>query len=264
MGEVGGTGGTMTGGACLLIHGFGGAPFEMEPLAVALAEAGVEAHVTTLPGHDATLEDFEATCFDDWARHAEECYRDLEARAGRVVVVGLSMGGTLALHLGCRFRPAGVVALAAPVFLYRAVPFVMQDWRLPFVGLLKRVRRRWPVPCRKPEATAVAPWRGYDGVMALPQLHSLIKGMGQVERELPLLVAPLLLMHARGDRTVPVENALHIARRVTSDDVSVRLFGLADRVAGHHLITTHRESRSFVAREVVSFTQRALSQNCKK
>lgn len=248
----------MAGGACLLIHGFGGSPFEMEPLADALEASGVVARAITLPGHDATLEAFEDTCFDDWADHAEECFRQLEAEAGRVVVAGLSMGGTLALRLGCRFRPAGVVALAAPVFLYRALPFVMQDWRLPFIGLLKHVRRRWPVSRRRAEASAVAPWRGYDGVMALPQLHSLIRGMASVERSLPRLDAPLLLMHARGDGTVPVENALHIARSVSSPDVTLRLFGLADTVAGHHLITTHRESRAFVANEVVRFVRRVL------
>lgn len=238
---------------CLLVHGFTGAPFEMEPLAGPLRDAGCVVRNIRLPGHDTSFEDFRRTVFADWVAHAEEEYRALEQEVEAVVPIGLSMGGTIALHLAQVFRPVGVVALAAPVYVYRVVPWRMKDWRLPLVGLLRHVRPVWPSAPRSEAARAVAPWHGYEEATALPQLHSLIRGAADVRRGLHRVTAPLLIMQARGDATVHFSNALHIAAHVSSPDVTLKLFDIADRRAGHHVITTHAESRDRVCAAVRDF-----------
>jgi carboxylesterase len=238
---------------CLLVHGFTGAPFEMEPLAGPLRNAGCVVRNIRLPGHDTSFEDFRRTVFADWVAHAEAEYRALEQEVDAVVPIGLSMGGTIALHLAQVFRPLGVAALAAPVYVYRVVPWRMKDWRLPLVGLLRHVRPVWPSAPRSEAARAVAPWRGYEEATALPQLHSLIRGAADVRRGLHRVTAPLLIMQARGDATVHFSNALHIAAHVGSPDVTLKLFDIADRRAGHHVITTHAESRDRVCGAVRDF-----------
>lgn len=238
---------------CLLVHGFTGTPFEMEPLAGPLRDAGCVVRNIRLPGHDTSFEDFRRTVFADWVAHAEEEYRALEQEVDAVVPIGLSMGGTIALHLAQVFRPVGVVALAAPVYVYRVVPWRMKDWRLPLVGLLRHVRPVWPSTPRSEAARAVAPWRGYEEATALPQLHSLIRGAADVRRGLHRVTAPLLIMQARGDATVHFSNALHIVAHVGSPDVTLKLFDIADRRAGHHVITTHAESRYRVCGAVRDF-----------
>lgn len=246
------SGGDMVKG-CLLIHGFGGAPFEMEPLAARLAAAGHMVRNITLPGHDTSFEDFRTTYFMDWAAYAEAQYRELAHEVDGVVPIGLSMGGALALYLAEVFTPLAVVALAAPMYVYRYFPLEMQDWRLPLVGLVKR---RWPVLAkapRSPEAKALVPWRGYEGQMALPQLHSLLQGIAGVKRRLHEVTAPLLVMHARGDKTVPVGNAFLIGERVRSSQVTVRVFDINENRAGKHLITCHPECGPMVGDAVVSF-----------
>lgn len=244
--------------AWLLLHGFGGTPFEMQPVADALTAAGYETYSPCLPGHGTTLDDFSHTFFADWQAAAVEAYDALAQTHKRVCVAGLSMGGTLALHLGCVRKPAGIATFAAPLFLYRLMPFLMTDWRLPLVGVLKHVKKRWPMPERTAESMEIAPWRGYSGVMMLPQLHSLLRGMRSVERELDKLNAPLLMVHAKKDRTVPYYNALHAKQRVSSQYANVLLLDREEPRAGHHIITTHRDYRKAVVSSVLDFAQECI------
>ncbi len=95
----------------LVLHGFTGSPQTVRPLALRFAEAGHSVEVPLLPGHGTKIEDMVPTRFDDWYRAASAAYSDLESRCERVVVVGLSMGGTLATLLAVDHEPAGLVAI---------------------------------------------------------------------------------------------------------------------------------------------------------
>jgi carboxylesterase len=103
----------------LVLHGFTGSPQSMRGLAEALAAAGLTVELPRLPGHGTTVQDLATTTFDDWAAAAEAAYVGLAARCTSVVVVGLSMGGTLAAWLATRHPElAGLVeinGLVAPV-----------------------------------------------------------------------------------------------------------------------------------------------------
>jgi carboxylesterase len=90
-----------TGGphGALVLHGFTGSPHSMRGLAEALAGAGFTVELPLLPGHGTSLDDMEATSWPDWQAAVEAAYADLAARVTDVIVVGLSMGGTLAVTL---------------------------------------------------------------------------------------------------------------------------------------------------------------------
>lgn len=241
---------------CLLIHGFGGSLIEMEPLALALEKEGFAVVRLTLPGHGTTLEDFSQTFFPDWVAAAERaCQQELD-RGKRVLVIGHSLGGSLALHLAEHYDLAGVVTLAAPVYLYRFFPPEAADWRLPLIGLLKYIRPRWPKAPDDPRAREIAPWGGYAGVRLLPQLHSFMQGLEPIQQGLGQITEPLLIMQARDDEVVPEGNAFTIARKVRSPEVSVELFILPETPAGRHIIPSHRDSRALVADRVSDFIHR--------
>jgi carboxylesterase len=241
---------------CLLIHGFAGSPVEMEPLALALEAEGFEVVRLTLPGHATSIDDFSHTFFPDWLAAAERACQQELARGRRVVVIGHSMGGSLALHLAEHYDLAGVVTLAAPVYLYRFFPPEAADWRLPLVGLLKYIRPRWPKAPEDPVAREIAPWGGYSGVRLLPQLHSFIRGLEPIEEELGKITEPLLILHALRDEVVPTSNALTIANGVRSAEVTVELFTLPETPAGRHIIPSHRDCRALVAARVSAFLHR--------
>ena len=83
----------------LVVHGFTGCPQSMRGLAEALAGAGFAVELPRLPGHGTTIDDMLETGWTDWSGAAEAAYQDLAGRCDKVVVGGLSMGGTLTLWL---------------------------------------------------------------------------------------------------------------------------------------------------------------------
>src|SRR5262249_42976534 len=100
----------------LVLHGFTGNPQSMRPLAEAFAAAGFAVDLPLLPGHGTAVEDMVPTRWADWSGAADKAYSDLAARSDKVVVAGLSMGGTLTAWLAARHPEiAGIVLVNALV-----------------------------------------------------------------------------------------------------------------------------------------------------
>ena len=96
----------------LCLHGFTGNPTSMRPVAKAFADAGFAVELPRLPGHGTTVDDMITTGWGDWTAAAEAAYESLSARCERVVVGGLSMGGSLTLWLAARHPEiAGIVCV---------------------------------------------------------------------------------------------------------------------------------------------------------
>lgn len=96
----------------LVLHGFTGNPASMRGLAEAYAAAGYTVDLPRLPGHGTSVEDMLTTGWADWSAAAEAAYEALAASCEQVVVVGLSMGGSLTCWLGTRHQEiAGLVCV---------------------------------------------------------------------------------------------------------------------------------------------------------
>ncbi len=99
----------------LVVHGFTGSPSSMRPIATAMAEAGHTVHMPRLPGHGTSVTDMLETSWADWSGTVEAAYQEMSQSCEKVVVVGLSMGGTLTLELASKHPEiAGIVAINAP------------------------------------------------------------------------------------------------------------------------------------------------------
>lgn len=239
--------------ACLLIHGFSGSPFEMLPVAEALEAQGYRCSLPTLPGHASTVQEWRRSGWTDWLAYVSREYERLEAAHGAVALLGLSMGGSLCLALAQKYRPACVVVMAAPVYLYRFLPPEALDWRLPLTGILKKIRPVWPVTKTSGPSRLIAPWQGYDEAVALEPLHSFLCALPDLRRGLSRITAPLLAMHAPGDRSVPYGNLWEITRKVASRRRQGVTLAIRESVTKHHLLTTHVETRGEVARLCAAF-----------
>ena len=99
----------------LVLHGFTGNPQSMRPLAEAVARAGYSVDLPLLPGHGTALEDMVPTRWDDWREAAERAYLSLAERCERVVVSGLSMGGTLSCVLAAQHPEIASIAVINPM-----------------------------------------------------------------------------------------------------------------------------------------------------
>jgi carboxylesterase len=100
--------------ACLLLHGFSATPQEMRPLGDYLGERSFTALGVRLAGHATDPHDLSRTRWTDWLLDVENGLALLEGIAERVVLVGQSMGGMIALAAAARYPVAGVVAMSTP------------------------------------------------------------------------------------------------------------------------------------------------------
>jgi len=97
---------------CLIIHGFTGGPFEVEPLRKYLeAETDWNVFVPTLTGHGEELSLREVS-YEVWLEDARNALHQLQETCDKVYVVGFSMGGMIAAYLAGTEKVDRLVLLA--------------------------------------------------------------------------------------------------------------------------------------------------------
>jgi carboxylesterase len=181
---------------CLLLHGFTGTPGEMRPIGERLAAEGYAVIAPELPGHATRVEDLARTRWTDWFAAALGAWDELGRRASPRMVVGLSMGGLLTLHLAHE-RPAEVAAIAilAPALeLTNQRQAELSTWltALPWT----------------PRRLSIFPKRGFDPArpnydqIPLRALASMVELQRRVRSELGAIRTPTLLCEGGRDLTV--------------------------------------------------------------
>ncbi|GAA3445644.1 alpha/beta hydrolase [Planomonospora venezuelensis] len=83
----------------LLCHGFTGSPQSLRPWGEYLAGAGLTVALPRLPGHGTTWREMNHTRWEDWYAELDRELADLRGRCTEVFVMGLSLGGCMALRL---------------------------------------------------------------------------------------------------------------------------------------------------------------------
>ena len=193
----------------LLIHGFTGQPFTMRPLAEAFVEAGFRVELPRLPGHGTNVEDLEGYRFDDWVSAAESAYLNLERICEHMVVVGLSMGGTLACWLGERHP-----AVAGLVLINPLIEPTTQENMDALHAELQAGRSTYE--SRSSDIKWQGRSRGRYSATPIRPLLSLLAGLTLVRDDLARIVAPVLLFSSREDHVVPPSTGDTIVRNVKS------------------------------------------------
>jgi carboxylesterase len=98
----------------LLLHGFGDTPQTLALLARRLRKSGFSVLAPLLPGHGRSPESFAKSRSHEWIAAAKESYAGMRARHDAVSVVGLSMGGALAVILAGEQHEIPALVLIAP------------------------------------------------------------------------------------------------------------------------------------------------------
>jgi carboxylesterase len=248
------------GPAALCLHGFTGTPYELRPLAGALADAGFAVSVPLLAGHGDSVAHLATTGWRDWLASAEAAFDRIREASdgGPVAVVGASMGGLLALRLA-RTRSNDVAALA----LF-SVPLRLPAWQ----SVVLRAFARLPGCVRRRRFAALAKRGGSDvtderirrespslPAMPLAGLAELVALSDLVRRELRCVTAPAFVAHGERDRTVPRSASFELAGSLASSQVE-RLW----LPRSGHLIAVdveHAELCAAVTRFLATHTPRA-------
>ena len=200
---------SVVGGAdgALVVHGFTGSPASMRGVAEHLAVAGLSVELPLLPGHGTCVEDLLPTRWSDWAAAVDAAYLDLAARCDRVVVVGLSMGGTLACWLAERHPEVGGLVLVNP--LVEPPPGELIDAVGEMLGSGETLAPGIGSDIAMPGAGEVA----YDATPLEAGL-SLFDAAGEVGRGLGDIRCPVLLLSSCEDHVVPPSNGDRVVASV--------------------------------------------------
>lgn len=253
---------------CVVLHGLAGSPFEVRPVAEALAAAGHIAACPVLPGHAASEEDYLASSYGQWFDCARSAYID-QCSDGPALLVGYSLGGLLALEIAVEAAagrlpaPAGLLLLATPLFLWRAHPLFLPDWRLPLLPLWSRLQPVRRLPPRSAASRATAPWQGHETLCSYRHLRQLALAQKRVRAALGRICAPVCAVQLRGDGVCPPFNAGLLVERCGAAETRLHLLRTASPYGGH-LPVTHVESSGRVAAIAVGFAgELAAGKACK-
>ena len=223
----------------LVCHGFTGTTQSMRPLGEALAGAGYTVIGPRLAGHGISPEAMAKSTAADWIASVDEALVTLRQHCTQVVMVGLSMGGTLTLYAAAKhadlikgavpinavvqINSTDMAGLALAPDMPATVPGIGSDIKAP--GVTELAYKAVPVP-------------------ALRQLYSLV---GVTHDLLPSIQCPVLVIQSREDHVVDPSNAARIVRRLGSSRINLRWLN-----ESYHVATLDNDL-PLIARETLDF-----------
>ncbi len=243
----------------LVLHGFTGNPSSMRPVADAFAEAGWSVELPRLPGHGTSVTDMATTGWADWRREVDDAWARLAARTDRRVVIGLSMGATLAVDLAAELAagaPAdagagtpGVTANGAPegLVLINAAAAPMARELVDHVeSLVEQGETTMPGIASDIAAEGVVE-SAYDQV-PLMALLSLAIALDELQERLATIGCPVLICTSPQDHVVSPADSEHLAMSVKGPVRTVTL------ERSFHVATLDHDAPSLIA-EALSFAR---------
>jgi carboxylesterase len=195
----------------LVIHGFTGNPSSMRGIAEAMAALDHHVEMPRLPGHGTTVEEMVTTGWADWTAEVRAAHARLADRVDDIVVVGLSMGGSLTLWSG--FELPGIAGLVCINPATTPQPSDVLEMLQEMVD----------------DGTEIAPAIGgdiadpdveessYDGAPLRPLLSFMRDGLMPIADRYGELTMPLLLITSHQDHVVEPANSEHLAATYGGD-----------------------------------------------
>jgi carboxylesterase len=202
----------------VLVHGFTGSPTSLRPLAELLARRGFAVELPLLPGHGTTWREMLPTRYDDWRAEVVRVSKQLAARTDKIVLCGLSMGGTLSLDVASSgdVAPAGVVAINAQILDRKGIVVKLGPY-------LEKIFPVVPARAAGLRSNDIAkPGVGEQAYGWVPSAagNSLIRALPRVRSQIERLACPVLIAYSRHDHSVSPENSRRLLGLLRTPDLT--------------------------------------------
>lgn len=222
----------------LLLHGFGDTPQTLALLARRLRKSGYSVLAPLLPGHGRSLESFGKSRASEWIAAAKDTYIDMRARHDSVSVVGLSMGGALAVLLAGEQRKIPALILIAP---YLGMPRTLRvaaatHWL--WGRLAGEVNARNPRSIRDPIEREKNLAYGAVTGRGLHELSSVVR---RARKSLTDVRAPTLIIQSREDPRCSPAVAEFVLKTLGSEEKKL----VWTEGAGHIITVDYGRERVF-------------------
>jgi carboxylesterase len=218
----------------LFCHGFTGSPQALRPWAEYLAAAGLSVSLPRLPGHGTTWQEMARTRWEDWYAEVDRAFDELQAHCDEMFVMGLSMGGCLALRLAeLRGDAVRGLVLVNPSITADTKLFLLAPVLKLFVPSLKGIVS----DISKPGVSEV----GYDRVPA--KAAATLPGLWRItQQHLRDLTQPILVYRSATDHVVGPASMKLLQAAVPGGQLEVR--ELAD---SYHVATLDNDAEAIFA-----------------
>jgi carboxylesterase len=236
--------------ACLLIHGFTGTPKEMRGMGEYLNQQGYTCLGIRLTGHATRPEDMIRSRWTDWVASVEDGYHLLRGVTDDIFLIGLSMGGILALLMSTRLTPQvkGVVAMSTPSRLPEDYPI----WLMQSISLVMKYRAKSSAPPGSNwfDKTAYQDHIAY-GMNPVRSTAELKKLILEMRAALPQVSVPVLLMHSKDETYILPDNMEDIYTGLVNTSDKAKLY-----ITGSGHVLPRDAKREQVFKSTLEFIQR--------
>ena len=222
----------------LLLHGFGDTPQTLTLLARRLAKSGLGVFAPLLPGHGRTMDAFRHSRANEWIEAARGSLLHMRQRYATVSVVGLSMGGALAVIVAAGMTDIASLVLIAP---YLGMPLPLRIaarshwmWGRLAGEINARNLRSIHDPIEREKNLAY-------GTVTGRTLFQLSKVVSKARKALPGVTAPTLVILSREDPRVATAVAEFAMQKLGARDKKLVL----TEGAGHIITVDYGRERVF-------------------
>lgn len=199
---------------CLIIHGYTGGPYEVEPLAQYLKEkTDWQIEVPLLTGHGIEL-NLEHVNYEDWLTDAENALLSLQETCETIYVIGFSMGGMIAAYLAANHQVDRLVLLstARNYLSFRHLStYVKEGIEASLKGELK-------------ESLLYKHYKYKLDVVPLSANIEFMKLVNKTKNYLKVITTPVFIAQGQKDALVPARAAYNLYEEISSEDKKVVFF----------------------------------------
>ncbi|OGO16581.1 MAG: hypothetical protein A2Z14_11475 [Chloroflexi bacterium RBG_16_48_8] len=236
---------------CLLIHGATGTPKEMRWLGEYLASQGHTVLGCRLFGHATKQQDLLRARWFDWFTSVEDAYHILSGSCDQIFIAGVSLGGLLSLLFASQFPVTGLIGYSTPYSMPEKIAVVLR----PVLPLISKVWRYFPKG--EPDWHDIELHKDHLEYPSYPirvatELHLIID---EVQKVLPSITVPVLIIHSKKDASVPYQHAEKIYKALGSQDKEIIWL----ENSGHNVTRDTERQKVFLA--TADFIRRVSTHN---
>ena len=199
----------MTRVGVLCLHGLGGSPHSVQPITQALRQAGYLVAAPLLAGHGTRPSDLADCTWIDWLSGANEVAQDLANDCDAIVIVGQSLGASLAIVMAARRDDVVGLAVINPLVV-PADPDTTEHLEY----LLSRGRTMQPAG--EPDVRDPTAHDETYNELPLQSLLELDKAAGAAAAAARLVRGSVLVVSSDYDNVVDPTNSDVLATKLTS------------------------------------------------
>ena len=230
----------------IILHGLTASPDDFRHFADKFSDQRYSVSVPLLAGHGTHVSDLQKTSWNDWFNDVKKAFFDMQKICKKIVVIGQSMGGTLALHLASHYPLDGLVLLAPGLFFKdRKSTF------LPLVSIVKKFLTKADGPDIKNKISQ----KKAISYLQIP-VHAVQETAElfiHVRQDLAEVTCPVLIFHSVNDHVIDYKSSEYIYKHISSRDK--QLVTLSD---SYHVLSLDNE-KNIILNEIIQFLKHLFS-----